>query len=219
MRPAAARFQKRLAHDLRRVRDRDPIEIFVQRADQNRLPEALDGLLGLPVAAAANPGTIRRYLRRDRAPAPAMARPIASLSARLGTRPAETTARCATARAARQARSPRLGRRARETSGAHTSESCPRLRCAGRSRSGSCSSRAAHAGSCPQFRRCRDADRKRLARRDKGGAQTGSRETRFGEGATGGQPRQGRLRRPRLWEIVSSARVITPDASPNPFPG
>ena len=43
--PGSRRFKKRLAHHLRRVGNRNLIEIFVQGADQNRLPETLDGLL------------------------------------------------------------------------------------------------------------------------------------------------------------------------------
>ena len=40
----------RLAHDLRRVGDGNQVEVFAQGADQDRLPETLDGVLRLVVA-------------------------------------------------------------------------------------------------------------------------------------------------------------------------
>ena len=49
--PGGARFQKRLAHHLGGVRNRDPVDLFVQGADQDCFPEAIDGALGLAVAA------------------------------------------------------------------------------------------------------------------------------------------------------------------------
>ena len=48
--PGSRRLEKRLAHHLRRIGYGNPIEIFVQGADQDCLPETLDGLLGLSVS-------------------------------------------------------------------------------------------------------------------------------------------------------------------------
>src|SRR5208282_4995293 len=48
--PGGRRFKKRLAHHLGRSGDGNLIEVFVQGADQYRLPETLDGLPGLSVA-------------------------------------------------------------------------------------------------------------------------------------------------------------------------
>ena len=49
--PGLGRLQKRLAHHLGGIRDRNPVEILVQSAHQDGLPEAFDGRLGLVVAA------------------------------------------------------------------------------------------------------------------------------------------------------------------------
>src|SRR5208283_5883975 len=48
--PGSGRFKKRLAHHLRSIGDRNLVEVFVQGADQDCLPEAFDGWPGLSVA-------------------------------------------------------------------------------------------------------------------------------------------------------------------------
>src|ERR1700688_4378882 len=84
--------------------------------------------------------------------------------------------------AALTGRSPRRVLRARGMSASHTSEFCPELQRADRNRPDWCSSRATHAGSCRQFHRCRDADKKRRGRRGRGGVRRESRETRLRRG-------------------------------------
>ena len=76
-----------------------------------------------------------------------------------------------------------------------------------RNRAGWCSSRATHAGNCRQFRRCRDADKKRRARRDKDGAQTASRETRLPPRRIQRPGPPTRRRRSRLWKDCCRIRM------------
>ena len=120
--PRRGRLQKRLAHDLRRVRHRHPIHVFVQRADQDSLPESVDGAFRLAVAAQPVEKRFAVVERRGGANA-IMARAMATLSENSDTPLAGKPAWCAKAQAAPTGQFQMPVLQAREMSSGHTSES------------------------------------------------------------------------------------------------
>src|SRR5580698_462745 len=119
---------------------------------------------------------------------------------------AGTQAHYAAAQAGPMAPLPTRARPAQEKSVGRTSEFYFRRPAVRRIESDLCSSQAAHAGSCPRPRRCRDADRKRRVRRDRAGAQTVSRESRYWQGRNRRRARPIRLQPPLFGGFARGAR-------------